>query len=161
MHKKKKTKIKILLGDLVTVRIIEKNEDVVTITDLINEIKKSEKVDDSGAIFTFEGIVRGNEPGKKVDKLILTTPDKNKTIGDIENIIEDVKLKFGVFEISVIHYIGEFYTGDSLFLVAVLGAHRDESYDALKDTIERVKFEVDFKKEEISNKGSKTILAGG
>lgn len=144
-----------------TVRIIEKNEDIITISDLINDIKKSRKIDDSGAIFTFEGIVRGNEPGKKVDKLILTTPDKEKTKNDIENIIEDIKLKYGVYEINVVHYIGEFYTGDSLFLVAVLGAHRDESYDALKNTIEKVKFEVDFKKEEISNKGSKTILAGG
>lgn len=144
-----------------TVRIIEKNEDIITISDLINDIKKSRKIDDSGAIFTFEGIVRGNEPGKKVDKLILTTPDKEKTKNDIENIIEDIKLKYGVYEINVVHYIGEFYTGDSLFLVAILGAHRDESYDALKNTIERVKFEVDFKKEEISNKGSKTILAGG
>lgn len=144
-----------------TVRIIEKNEDIITISDLINDIKKSRKIDDSGAIFTFEGIVRGNEPGKKVDKLILTTPDKEKTKNDIENIIEDIKLKYGAYEINVVHYIGEFYTGDSLFLVAILGAHRDESYDALKNTIERVKFEVDFKKEEISNKGSKTILAGG
>lgn len=144
-----------------TVRIIEKNEDIITISDLINDIKKSRKIDDSGAIFTFEGIVRGNEPGKKVDKLILTTPDKEKTKKDIENIIEDIKLKYGVYAINVVHYIGEFYTGDSLFLVAVLGAHRDESYDALKNTIERVKFEVEFKKEEISNKGSKTILAGG
>ncbi|WP_295721943.1 molybdenum cofactor biosynthesis protein MoaE [uncultured Methanobrevibacter sp.] len=144
-----------------TVRIIEKNEDIITISDLINDIKKSSKIDNSGTIFTFEGIVRGNEPGKKVDKLILTTSDKEKTKNDIENIIEEIKLKYGVYEINVVHYIGEFYTGDSLFLVAILGAHRDESYDALKNTIERVKFEVDFKKKEISNKGSKTILAGG
>ena len=144
-----------------TVRIIEKNEDNIYITDLIKNVKKSRKIDDSGAIFTFEGIVRGNEEGKKVDKLILTTPDKEETTKDIENIVEDVKLKYGVFEISVVHYIGEFYTGDSLFLVVVLGSHRDESYGALKDTIERVKFDVEFKKEEISNEGVKTILAGG
>nr|WP_305557681.1 molybdenum cofactor biosynthesis protein MoaE [Methanobrevibacter sp. V74] len=36
---------------------------------------------------------------------------------------------------SVIHYIGEFYTGDMLFLVAVLGNHRDETLDALKEVI--------------------------
>ncbi|WP_404806484.1 molybdenum cofactor biosynthesis protein MoaE, partial [Methanobrevibacter smithii] len=71
------------------------------------------------------------------------------------------KIKFNVFEISVIHYIGEFYTGDSLFLVAVLGGHRGESLDALKEVIEKVKYDVEFKKEEISDNGSKTILAGG
>ena len=74
---------------------------------------------------------------------------------------EDVKTKFGVFEVNIIHYIGEFYTGDSLFIVAILGPHRQKSYEALIDTIERVKFDIDFEKEEISNQGSKTILAVG
>ena len=138
------------------VRVIEAKEDKVTMADLIADIKKSNKVDYSGAIFTFEGIVRG-----KVEKLILTTPDKEKTLKDIENIIENAKIKFNVFEISVIHYIGEFYTGDSLFLVAVLGGHRGESLDALREVIEKVKYDVEFKKEEISDNGTKTILAGG
>ena len=48
-----------------------------------------------------------------------------------------------------------------LFLVAVLGAHRAETLDALKEVIETVKYEVEFKKEEISEEGTKTILAGG
>ena len=69
--------------------------------------------------------------------------------------------KYNVHEISVIHYIGEFYTGDLLFLVAVLGAHRGETLDALKEVIETVKYDVEFKKEEISEEGTRTILAGG
>ncbi len=146
---------------LVVVRLIKKDDDYVSTADLINDLKKHEKVDQSGAIFTFEGIVRGEEPGKEIDKLILTTPDNENTQKEMEEIAEDVKLKYGVNEISLIHYIGEFYTGDSLFLVAVLGSHRDESYDALKEVIERVKFDIDFKKEEYSNEGTKTILAGG
>ena len=48
-----------------------------------------------------------------------------------------------------------------LFLVAVLGSHRNETLEALTEVIEKVKFEVEFKKEEISNEGTKTILAGG
>ena len=143
------------------VRIIKKDDDVVTAADLIDDIKKSKKVDEAGAIFTFEGIVRGKEPGKKVDKLILKTPDIEKAEKEMNEIAEDVKTKFGVFEVNIIHYIGEFYTGDSLFIVAILGPHRQKSYEALIDTIERVKFDIDFEKEEISNQGSKTILAGG
>lgn len=146
---------------MVVVRLIKKDDDVITTADLVADLKKSKKADDSGAIFTFEGIVRGKEPGKQIDKLILTTPDAEKTENDMKEIAEDVKTKFGVYEVSIVHYIGEFYTGDSLFLVAILGGHRKESYDALIDAIERVKFDVEFKKEEISNKGSKTILAGG
>ena len=143
------------------VRIIKKDDDVVSSADLIDDIKKSKKVDEAGAIFTFEGIVRGKEPGKKVDKLILKTPDIEKAEKEMNEIAEDVKTKFGVFEVNIIHYIGEFYTGDSLFIVAILGPHRQKSYEALIDTIERVKFDIDFEKEEISNQGFKTILDGG
>ena len=143
------------------VRVIEAKEDKVTMADLIAELKKSNKVDYSGAIFTFEGIVRGKEENMNLEKLILTTPDKQKTQEEIEKIVENAKIKYNVFEISVIHYIGEFYTGDMLFLVAVLGNHRGETLDALKEVIETVKYDVEFKKEEISKEGTKTILAGG
>lgn len=143
------------------VKLIEAKEDKITIADLIDDLKKSKKVDYSGAIFTFEGIVRGKEENFDLKKLILTTPNKKKTLKEIKEIVEKAKIKFNVHEISVIHYIGEFYTGDSLFLVAVLGSHREETLDALKEVIENVKYDVEFKKEEISNQGSKTILAGG
>lgn len=143
------------------VRVIEAKEDKVTTADLIAELKKSSKVDYSGAIFTFEGIVRGKEENMNLEKLILTTPDRDKTQKEIEKIVENAKIKYNVNEISVVHYIGEFYTGDMLFLVAVLGNHRRETLEALKEVIETVKYDVEFKKEEISKEGTKTILAGG
>ena len=37
-----------------TVRVIEAKEDKVTMADLIADIKKSNKIDYSGAIFTFD-----------------------------------------------------------------------------------------------------------
>lgn len=144
-----------------TARIIEAKEDKISIADLVAELKKSKKIDYSGAIYTFEGFVRGKEENMDLEKLILTLPDKEKAISEIKSIIETAKIKYNVFEISVVHYIGEFYTGDSLFLVAVLGAHRDESLKALSEVIEKVKYDIEFKKEEISNQGKRTILAGG
>jgi molybdopterin synthase catalytic subunit len=150
-----------MLSDNMVVKVIEANEEKITTADLVEDLKKSTKIDYSGAIFTFEGIVRGKEENMNLKKLILTTPDKNKTQQEIEKIVENVKIKYNVHEISVIHYVGEFYTGDMLFLVAVLGNHRAETLDALKEVIETVKYEVEFKKEEISEEGTKTILAGG
>ena len=143
------------------IKIIKAKEDKITTADLIADLKKSTKIDYSGAIFTFEGFVRGKEENMNLDKLILTTPDIEETQKEIDKIVENAKIKYNVHEISVVHYIGEFYTGDLLFLVAVLGSHRMETLDALKEVIEKVKYEVEFKKEEISNKGTKTILAGG
>ena len=87
--------------------------------------------------------------------------DKEKAKKEMEEIAESAKIKYGVYQINLVHFVGEFYTGDPLFLVAVLGPHRTETLDALKEVIERVKFDIDFKKEEISNEGTKIILAGG
>ena len=82
------------------VRVIEAKEDKVTTADLIAELKKSSKIDYSGAIFTFEGIVRGKEENMNLKKLILTTPDKNKTKSEIEKIVDNAKIKYNVHEIS-------------------------------------------------------------
>jgi len=143
------------------VKILNNEEENITLCDLITQIKKSPNIDPCGAILSFEGIVRGLEKQKKVDKLILTTPDIDKTQNELNNIIKEVKNKYRVAEISVIHYIGEFYTGDSLLLVVVAGAHRQETRDALKESIERIKYELDFKKEEFSNSGKNIIMSGG
>ena len=143
------------------VQVIKAKDDKITAADLIADLKKNNKIDYSGVIFTFEGMVRGKEENMHLEKLILSTPDVEKTVDEIEKIVDNTKIKYNVHEISVVHYIGEFYTGDTLFLVAVLGSHRNETLEASKETIENVKFNVQFKKEEISKEGRKTILAGG
>ena len=143
------------------VRVIKKDEEIVTIPDLINQVKKNPKIDECGAVFSFEGIVRGKENETKVKKLNLSTPDIQKTEKELKGIIEEVKNKHGVVEIAAVHYIGEFYTGDSLLLVVVAGAHRGETADALKESIERIKFDLEFKKEEFTEEGKNIIMSGG
>ena len=143
------------------VKLIKKDEELVSITDLIDHIKKSPYIDESGAIFTFEGSVRGKEKDSEVEKLILSTPDINETQKSLETIVEEVKDKYSVKEIAVVHYLGEFFTGDPLFLVAVAGAHRQETLEALKEVIERTKFDLDFQKDEHTNQGTNIIMSGG
>lgn len=146
-------------------KIVKKDDEYYQIQDLVDSIKKSSRVDESGVIFTFEGFVRGREKNtegeKIVNKMILTTPNKEKAEEDLKKIAESVKIEYGIFEIIIVHFIGEFYTGDPLFLTAVLGPHRNETFDALREVIERTKFDVDFKKEEISNTGTKIMIVGG
>ncbi len=143
------------------VKIIEKNEELITLCDLINQVKKNPKIDQCGAVFSFEGIVRGRENKTKVKKLTLSTPDIEKTETELKEIIKEVKDKHGVAEIAAVHYIGEFYTGDSLLLVVVAGAHRGETADALRESIERIKFDLEFKKEEFTDEGKNIIMSGG
>ena len=143
------------------VKIIKKDEEKVTISDLIKAVKKNPHIDRCGAVFTFEGIVRGEEEDIKVKQLNLSTPDIEKTEKELKEIINEITNKFGVTEIAAVHYIGEFYTGDSLLLVVVAGGHRGETLDALKETIERIKFDLDFKKEELTESGTNIIMSGG
>ncbi len=143
------------------VKIIKKDEEKVTISDLIKAVKKNPHIDRCGAVFTFEGIVRGEEEDIKVKQLNLSTPDIAKTEKELKEIITEITNKFGVTEIAAVHYIGEFYTGDSLLLVVVAGGHRGQSLDALKETIERIKFDLDFKKEELTESGTNIIMSGG
>ena len=142
-------------------KILKNDEEQITLCDLITQIKKSPKIDECGAILSFEGIVRGKEEGKKVQKLIMSTPNIEQTENELIKIINDVKNKYKVAEIAAVHFIGEFYTGDSLVLVVVAGAHREETRDALKESIERIKYELNFKKEEFSDDGKNIIMSGG
>ena len=144
-----------------TVRIIKKDAETIKICDLMDWIKKSPKIVECGAIFSFEGIVRGREMDKKTFKMDLNTPDFEETQEELEEIVKDVKEKHGVLEIAVVHYIGQFNPGDPLFLVVVAGAHRQETTTALNDVIERVKYELDFKKDEHTKEGTNIIISGG
>ena len=66
------------------VKVIQGKEDKVTMPDLLEDIKKNTKIDYCGAIFTFEGIVRGKEENMDLEKLILSTPDKEATAKELK-----------------------------------------------------------------------------
>lgn len=141
--------------------IINKGEKTLNINDLHQSLKRNRKIDECGAIFTFEGIVRGKEPGKNVTKIKLTNPHPESSEKELKTIITETKNKYRVTDIAVVHYVGEFSVGETLFLAAVAGSHREETQKALQEVIERVKYELDFKKEEYTRGGTNIIMSGG
>jgi len=144
-----------------TVKIIKKGVEDINICSLIEGVKKNPEIHKCGAIFSFEGIVRGTETGKTTVMMDLTTPDEKVAETELKEIVSDVIDKYGVIEIAVVHYIGNFKPGDPLFLTVVAGSHRKESREALNEIIERVKYELDFKKEEHTKNGTNIIMSGG
>lgn len=142
-------------------RILDKGEGDYSTCKLQEAVKSNDRINECGAIYSFEGFVRGLEPGKKTSRMILSTPDKDKCETDLEEIIEDIKEKYMIIDIAVVHYIGEFKVGDTLFLAVVAGAHRQDTWKALNEVVERVKYELDFKKEEITDEGTNIIMSGG
>jgi molybdopterin synthase catalytic subunit len=144
-----------------TVRIIKKGAETINICDLMEYVKNSPKIVECGAVFSFEGIVRGKEIDKNTVEMDLNTPDLEETEIELQTIVNEIKEKHGVVEIAVVHYVGKFTPGDPLFLAVVAGAHRQETKAALNDVIERVKYELDFKKEEHTKEGTNIIMSGG
>ena len=143
------------------IRIIEKGTESIKICDLMELVKNNPKIVECGAIFSFEGIVRGKEIDKTTLQMDLSTPDIEETENELHDIVNDIKDKHGIIEMAVVHYIGEFTPGDPLFLAVVAGAHRNETKAALNEVIERVKYELDFKKEEHTEDGTNIIMSGG
>jgi len=144
-----------------TVKILNKDEESITITQLIDQVKNNPLLKECGAIFSFEGLVRGEEEDLTTYTLNLTTTSITKTQEELDKVVEDIKDKHQVKILSVVHYLGKFNPGDPLFLVTVAGAHRQETRAALNEVIERVKYELDFKKEEETSKGKNIIMSGG
>jgi len=144
-----------------TIKLIKQGEEEITINQLIDELKKIPQIAECGAIFAFEGLVRGEEKDLSTHTLNMTTLDYDKSQMELEKLVEDVKDKHQVKEVAVIHYLGKFQPGDPLFLVAVAGAHRQETRAALNEVIERVKYELEFQKEEETNQGNRIIMSGG
>jgi molybdopterin synthase catalytic subunit len=144
-----------------TIKILQKADEEISIHQLIKEIKATPSIGECGAIYTFEGIVRGEEGDLTTFNLKLDTPNLEEAQKNLKNIIQNIKEKHQVKEIQVVHYLGDFQPGESLFLVAVAGAHRHECRAALNEVIERVKYELDFRKLEDTNQGNRTIMSGG
>ena len=140
---------------------MEKGTESIKICDLMELVKDNPKIVECGAIFSFEGIVRGKEMDKNTLQMDLNTLNLEETENELQDIVKDIKYKHGVIEIAVVHYIGKFTPGDPLFLAVVAGAHRYETKAALNDVIERVKYELDFKKEEHTDDGTNIIMSGG
>ena len=143
------------------IKIVEKGTESIKICDLMELVKTNPKIVECGAIFSFEGIVRGKEIDKTTLQMDLSTPDIEETENELHDIVNDIKDKHGIIEMAVVHYIGKFTPGDLLFLAVVAGAHRNETKAALNEVIERVKYELDFKKEEHTEDGTNIIMSGG
>lgn len=145
---------------MIIAKILQDDENI-TLGNLIEQIKNHPQIEECGAIFTFEGIVRAKETAKTTTKIIISTPNPEKTREELEKILQEIRKKYQVKNIAVVHYLGQFLPGEPMFLAAVAGAHRHETMAALEEIIERVKYDLKFQKEEQGSAGTNIIMSGG
>jgi len=128
----------------------------LTLSDIIESVKKHPDYHKVGAMALFVGVVRGEtKKGESVSGLELEAYDE-KGNEVLEKICQDLKRKKGIVDVQIHHFTGEFDLGEDLVYVLVAGGHRENVFPALQEAVERYKKEAPiFKKEHITDKKGK------
>ena len=100
-----------------------------------------------GAVVTFDGIVRDNFDGRAVRYLeyeaYAAMAEKK-----MAEIAEEMRNKFAVGDVAMVHRIGRLEIGESSILIAVAAPHRQPAFEACAYAMDRVKEEVPVWKKE-------------
>ena len=126
----------------------------ISLQDVTNLAKSNPNFKKGGAIVTFTGIVRGYmHSGKEVQKLEIEAneDEANKALARIS---EDLQAKPGVIDVLINHLVGEFYVGEDLVYVVVVGKSRRNVFQVLEEAVERYKKEATIWKKEYLKDGT-------
>ncbi len=115
--------------------------------------------EDRGAVLTFAGTVRNTNLGRTVRSIDYHAYESmaRKEIEKLE--LETVGRWPGV-KIRIVHRIGRLDLGEASVFIAAAGAHRDESFAALRHAIGRLKENAPVWKRELYEDGSEAWLEG-
>jgi len=110
----------------------------------------------AGAIACFLGVVREDPVRETSDKVTHLEYEAYVEVAlkKMEEIRKDMCKRSGIIEVSIHHVIDRLGVGEPSLYVAVLGAHRQEVFPVLSETVERVKMEVPIWKKEFTSKES-------
>lgn len=110
----------------------------------------------SGAIATFEGVVRNHHAGKAVAYLEYEAyaPMAEKVLREVAG---EAAARWPIDAIAVSHRTGRLQIGEVSVAIAVASAHRGDAFDALRYTIDELKVRVPVWKRETGPDGSHWI----
>lgn len=111
-----------------------------------------------GAVASFIGTVRDVNDDAAVRTLTLEHY-AGMTEKALQAIVDEAKQRFDVYEISVIHRIGELAPSDQIVLVAVTSAHRGDAFDACRFVMDYLKTRAPFWKQERTPDGLRWVAA--
>jgi molybdopterin synthase catalytic subunit len=109
--------------------------------------------DDAGAIALFYGVVRNENLGRRVQYLEYDAYPE-MALKKIREVADEVRARFGIAEIGVLHRIGRLEIGETSLLVAVSSGHRKEAFEACHHAVDRIKQIVPIWKKEVWDDGS-------
>jgi len=119
---------------------------------LIDEMR----VETSGAIATFHGIVRKPSRGREVLYLEYSAY-KSMSQKVLEQIGDEIYARFEVDKVLIIHRTGRLEIGETSIFIAVAAPHRKAALEGCSYAIERIKQILPVWKKEVWDGGEKWI----
>ena len=111
-----------------------------------------------GAVCTFTGTVRDRNDGLSVSSMELEHYP-GMTEKAIEAMIDEAMSRFDIFGARVIHRVGLLQPLDQVVMVAVVSAHRGESFKACEFLMDYLKTQAPFWKKEETPAGARWVDA--
>jgi molybdopterin synthase catalytic subunit len=111
-----------------------------------------------GAVACFVGLVRDVNDGREVRAMTLEHYP-GMTEKAIAAIVDEARGRWDVFEVSVIHRVGELRPTEQVVLVAVASAHRGLAFAACEFIMDYLKTRAPFWKKEETPEGSRWVEA--
>ena len=112
--------------------------------------------DESGAVTLFYGVVRNENVGRNVRYLEYDVYPE-MAIKKMREVAEEVRAKYPITGIGVLHRVGRLEIGETSLLVAVSSAHRAAAFEACHFAVDRIKQVVPIWKKEVWDDGEEWI----
>ena len=106
-----------------------------------------------GALVVFDGFVRDNFKGRRTTHLEYEAYEP-MAIGKMREIAAQMRGKFQVNRIAIVHRLGRLEVGETSIVIAVTAAHRAAAFDACRYAIDTLKRTVPIWKKEFFEDGS-------
>ncbi|MHB8516590.1 MAG: molybdenum cofactor biosynthesis protein MoaE [Dehalococcoidia bacterium] len=112
--------------------------------------------DECGAVVLFYGVVRNENLGRSVRYLEYDAYEE-MALKKLRAVADEVRAKFPVTGVGVLHRIGRLQVGETSLLVAVSSGHRKEAFEACHYAVDRIKETVPIWKKEVWEDGSEWV----
>lgn len=120
-------------------------------------LREGLKSPEVGAFSSFEGWVRDNNQGRKVIALEYEA-EPLLCQKEAEEIFQEAKEKFDVFEVRAFHRIGKLNIGEMAVWVGVIASHRDAAFAACRYIIDELKRKLPIWKKEYYENGQSSWI---
>jgi molybdopterin synthase catalytic subunit len=111
-----------------------------------------------GAVCSFIGTVRDRNDGSEVASMELEHYP-GMTEKAIESMIDEAHRRFDILGARVVHRVGLLQPQDQIMMVAVVSAHRGESFQACEFLMDYLKTQAPFWKKEQTPEGARWVDA--